>query len=158
MENQLHQLNITYSKGEDRLLLRVSTVGGDEYRVWMTRLYTKQLLSILTQEMEQRGGVTAVASSPATKKGLRQGTYEKRFEDKPQLPLGDQAILAHGLRGAKNKAGVLILSITPKQGKGITLNLTEHLFYVFRDLLTQAVNATDWGLTTGQAPSLARIH
>lgn len=158
MDNRLHQLNISYSKREDRLLLRVNTHSGEEYQVWITRRYAARLLELLTQEMDKQGGVTAVASSPSAKTGLRKGSFEKRFSEPTKLPFGDEAILAHGLKAVKSKAGNLRLSILPERGSGLTLNLTKHLLYVFHDLLIQAINTTDWRLVVEQSAASARIH
>ena len=63
MNDQLHQINIAHNAKEDRLLLRISSGGGDEYRLWLTRRYTGLLLGVLNKEMDSRGGAPSVAGS-----------------------------------------------------------------------------------------------
>ena len=65
MPDQLHQFNINYVPLEDRILLRINTLQGDEYRIWLTRRYTGILLERLAAQMEKHGGAPALAAQPA---------------------------------------------------------------------------------------------
>ena len=64
--DQLFQINVSYVPGEDRLLLRVSTTGGDEYRVWLTRRFVSLLMGLLQKEMEHYGGAPSLAANKET--------------------------------------------------------------------------------------------
>ena len=41
---KLRQVNVTYDQAEDRLLLKVSTSDGKEFRAWCTRRYTRAVM------------------------------------------------------------------------------------------------------------------
>ena len=43
----IKQLNGTYVGAQDRILLRVSTDAGEEFRFWLTRLITGKLLAAI---------------------------------------------------------------------------------------------------------------
>lgn len=145
-DNQLHQINASYSKEEDRILLRTTTTQNEEYRVWLTRRYTHLLMGIINKEIDQRGGTTELVQKKQTKTMLQQGAFEKPFEKKssPNLPLGENGMLAYSLKTAKTNEGNLIIQIHANDNKGITLNLNESLLYMFYSLLTQSVLVADW--------------
>ena len=50
---RLHQFNMEYVAEEDRLLLRVQTVDHNEFLVWLTRRYVKQLWPLLVKLLER---------------------------------------------------------------------------------------------------------
>lgn len=147
-DNKLHQINASYSKEEDRILLRTSTTQNMEYRVWLTRRYTHLLMGILSKEIDQRGGTTELVQKKQTKNMLQAGAFEKPFQEKPspELPLGEDGVLAYSLKTAKNQQGNLILEIQSNKNKGLTLNLNESMLYMFYSLLTQSVLSADWNI------------
>ena len=57
MVDTLHQLNLTISTEEDRLLLRLSTSGRSEYRLWLTRRFVRALWDVLVKAAERQPGV-----------------------------------------------------------------------------------------------------
>ena len=73
MTDQLHQINIAYVDKEDRLLMRATTKNGDEYRVWFTRRYAGLLMDIINKGMNERGGMTALGSTPQTTDMIKEG-------------------------------------------------------------------------------------
>ena len=40
----IHQMSVNYAERDDRLLLRVNTQDGQEFRLWLTRRMTGRLL------------------------------------------------------------------------------------------------------------------
>ena len=45
----IHQLSISHDERQDRLLLRLNTLAGEEYRFWLTRRMVILILPALTQ-------------------------------------------------------------------------------------------------------------
>lgn len=149
MNDPLHQINIAYVPKEDRLLLRVSTRKGDEYRAWLTRRFAALLLKLLNKQMEQFGGAPSLASSQETRSMFKKGALNKRFdaERSVQFPLGEEGILAMRVNASTTKKGTLALQILPERGQqGITLNLSRTLLYLFYNVLTQGIDQADWQL------------
>jgi hypothetical protein len=146
--NKLHQINMQYSSKEDRILLRTSTENNDEYLIWLTRRYTKLLIDIFDKEIEQRGGTTTLGSQKETKKLFDEGAFEKPYvEETPKNhPLGENGMLAFGIKTGTDENGNFSLIIQSESGKGMTYNLNDSLIYMFYSLLMQSVERADWKL------------
>ena len=159
MADQLHQINISHDGKEDRLLLRVSTGGGDEYRLWLTRRYTSLLMGVLNKEIDNRGGVPSVAGSEETTKMLKNGALEKKYDSETakSFPLGEAGVLAFRINTRNTDEGNLALELLPEKGKGITLNLNKSLLYMMHNILTQGITQANWGLQT-EAPLSMKVH
>jgi hypothetical protein len=159
MSDQLHQLNINYIPVEDRLMLRINTLGGDEFRVWLTRRFTELLLNLLTREIDKHGGVPTLASTPETKKLFKQGAMEKRYEEEKitNYPLGETGFLASKINYKAAAEGVLKLEILPEKGQGVTLNLNKTLLFMFYNLLSQGCSQSAWKILNDQ-PSAQNVH
>ena len=155
MNDQLHQINIAHNPKEDRLLLRISSGGGDEYRLWLTRRYTGLLLGVLNKEMDSRGGAPSVAGSKETTTMLKKGALEKKYDNEnvSNFPLGEQGVLAFRINTRNTDEGNLVLELLPEKGKGITLNLNKGLLYMLHNILTQGITQAGWNLQTESSPS-----
>jgi hypothetical protein len=158
MADSLHQMNVSYVATEDRLLLRVSTLGGDEYRIWLTRRLCALLNGMLQKQMDKFGGAPVLASSSETKKLFRQGAMEKRFEAESSVnfPLGESGILAVRINSRVAEDGTLALQLLPGKGEGVTLNLNQTLLYMFHNLLAQGIDQAGWHLSADHSD--AKVH
>ncbi len=153
MTNQLHQLNINYVPVEDRLMLRMNTNSGDEFRVWFTRRFCGLLLEVVTKEIDKHGGIPTLASTSETKKMFKQGAMEKPYEAEKttNYPLGEAGFLAAKINYKSTEEGTLMLEILPEKGKGINLNLNKTLLFMFYNLLNQGCSQSGWNLTEDSA-------
>jgi len=159
MVDQLHQLNMNYVPAEDRLMLRMNTQAGDEYRVWLTRRFAGLLVELLNKEIDKYGGIPTLASTPETKKLFKQGAMEKPYEEEKIInyPLGEAGFLASKINYKSTEEGVLALEILPEKGKGINLNLNKTLLFMFYNLLAQGCSQSGWKLIEN-SPSEKNIH
>lgn len=148
MPDLLHQINISYIPVEDRLMMRINTRQGIEFRVWLTRKFTGILVGLLNKEIEKLGGIPALASTDETRNMFRQGAMEKPYEaDKVvDYPLGQTGILAYKINYKLTSESTLALEILPEKGKGVNMNLNKSLLFMFYNLLTQACGQTEWKL------------
>ncbi len=145
MSDKLHQINAQYSNKEDRILIRTSTENNNEYLIWLTRRFTKLLLDILDKEIEKRGGTTSLSTKKETKKLYTDGAFEKPYaEEKPKTrPLGEDGVLAFGIKTQTDDAGNLILELQSETKQGITLTLNDTLLYMFYSLLMQSIERSE---------------
>lgn len=158
MTDKLHQMNIAYVAREDRLLLRISTLQGDEFRIWLTRRFTAMLLNVLNTRMDKSGGKPTVAASDETRKLFKEGAMEKKYEDSNRsYPLGENGILAYRINTGETEEGNLQLELAPEKGKGISLNLNNSLMYMFSNLLTQGIDQAGWNLMEPDTHSI-KVH
>jgi len=146
-------MNVAYVAKEDRLLLRVSTRKGDEYRIWLTRRFTTMLLNVLDRRMEHFGGAPSLASSQETRRLFKQGAMEKSYEAEKarSYPLGEAGVLAFRINSRAGDNDEMSLQILPERGQGVTLNLNKTLLYMFYNVLTQGVDQAGWHLNVGEA-------
>ena len=159
MSDSIYQMNVTYSPDEDRLLLRITTQKGDEFRVWLTRRFCALLMSVLEKEIGKRGGIPVVASTPETRQMFRQGAMDKPFDDNEtrRFPLGENGFLAHGISTMEKPDDVLCLELRPQDAQGVTINLNQSLLFMFHNLLTQGISRADWRLPERQSEN-ENIH
>lgn len=158
MADALHQINVTYVAKEDRLLLRVSSQAGDEYRLWLTRRFAALLLDVLKKRMDEFGGAPTLASGQETRSMFRQGAMNKPFEGGAGgFPLGESGVLGFRINAGAATDGRFNLEILPEQGKGVTLNLNKTLLYLFYNVLTQGIHQAQWNLA-GAEDGSARVH
>jgi hypothetical protein len=148
MTDPLHQINVSYAPKEDRLLLRVSTRAGDEYRIWLTRRFTRLLLGLLRKQMEKYGGAPTLAASGEARRMFHQGAMNQSYDaaSSGNYPLGQAGILAVRMQAAAAADGRLGLQVLPEAGQGVTLNLDKTLLYLFYNLLTQGIDQAQWNL------------
>lgn len=153
MNDKLHQLNITYSSKEDRLLLRVTTHSGDEFRIWLTRRFTGLLFKVLEKEMDNRGGINKLGTSDKTRQMFKAGAFEKDFEQEKTVnfPLGEDGFLAFGIKVSNAEGGNMLLELLPGEGPGVTINLNASLLYMMHNLLTQGVMKAEWQQQVSEA-------
>src|SRR5262245_48484990 len=142
MTGPLHQINVAYVAREDRLLMRVSTRGGEEFRIWLTRRFTGRLVDLLRGQMDRHGGAPSLASNQDTRRLFKQGAMNKSFDQEAAqtFPLGEGGILAFRAKTATADDGSLVLEIAPETDQGIKLNLNKTLLYLFYNLLTQGID------------------
>ncbi|MFT5132146.1 MAG: hypothetical protein ACI9SC_000610 [Gammaproteobacteria bacterium] len=159
MTDKLHQINVSHDSKEDRLLLRVSTAKGDEYRIWLTRRYISLLMGVINKEIDMRGGAPTVASSEETTKMLKSGALEKKYdkENVKNFPLGEAGVLAYRINTRNADKGNVIIELLPEKGGGVTLNLNKSLLYMVHNILTQGITQANWGLQT-EVPQSMKVH
>jgi hypothetical protein len=152
---QLHQVNISYDPGQDRLLLRMSTTADTEYRLWLTRRIVRGLWPGLMQ-LVQSGEMVRRQAAPEAKQAvmefqreqaMQQANYGTRYEgaSQPATP-GGEPILVWGLRMRPLGDGSHELQLLPREGQGVNLRLAEPMLYALVKLIQDGVGATDWDL------------
>ena len=149
----IHQIQIRLDEPEDRLLMRVSTTDGCEYRFWLTRRFVKQLWGLLLKMVEWDKAVQQQFDAAMRKTVLemqhegyaQQGDFSKGFEERARtFPLGEAAILLTSGKGARRDNGLQVLSLYPAQGQGMDMTLDAQLLHVFAKLLRDAVANAGW--------------
>lgn len=148
----IHQIQIRYDELEDRLLLRVSTTEGFEYRFWMTRRFVEQLWGMLVKILEWDEAVRQQFDEEMRRSVLeiqhegyaQQADYSKTFVGAPHLPLGPAPVLLARAKGRKVGDGLQMISLHPQQGQGIDMTLDAKLLHIFVSLLRQTAAKARW--------------
>lgn len=152
---KLHQFNFAYQTDEDRLLLRVNTQDGAEYRLWLTRRISRLLWALLVRRLETAPEVAQQATKQAKRSvvafkrqaAVQKADFSKTYEDKPKaLPMGDAPMLIVRLKATTVGAGSHVIVFVPQRGKEISLSLSEEAILTFLHLFAQIVKKAKWDL------------
>lgn len=161
---QLDQIQISFAAGDDRLLLRVSTHTGEEFRCWLTRRFVKAIRPGLEQALAAHPRIQHQADPLAKQELLRfehevarqNSDFATPFKDTSRaLPLGAEPVLLTRGQLRPQSDGGITLALAPEQGGGIDLALNPTLLHSFVALLDQALFATDWDLPPSLPPVTA---
>ena len=160
----IHQLNVSHNERHDRLLLRLNTQTGEEFRFWLTRRLTLRLLPVLQQTLGriESNQPQMLAPDPGSQQILtelkRDAFLQKAdfktpyVEQARQLPLGEEPMLVTDVQMQLQGSSVL-LTLQDKGGAGheaaarpqnCQLNLQASLVHGLVHLIQQAVARADW--------------
>jgi hypothetical protein len=151
----IHQIQFAYNEQQDRVLLRVTTSEGEEFRFWLTRRFAKRLWELLVRLLEQDQPVRQQldADTRRTVLGIRhegfaqQGNFSVPFEEREyRRPLGDEPLLLARAEGKLREDGTYLLRLHPQPGQGIDMSLDAKLLHLFSKLLNQVVGKTGWDM------------
>lgn len=152
---QLKQMNVAYDRGQDRILLRLSTDQDTEYRMWLTR---RMLLGMWP------GIVSLVQSTPMARQqvdpeakkaivefqreqALRQATFDAPYEgDRLKPAIAGEPFLVWGIQMRPAQGGGHDINFVPKEGQGVHVRLQDAMLHAFVKLLQDVVRAAEWGI------------
>ena len=160
----IKQIQVAYDAVQDRLLARLNTDSGQEFRLWLTRRALKALWQPLREVLARQPAAT-VPSSPTAREALLSFRHEQavaeadfggRFESRPrtEFPLGEEPMLVARIVVKPGVGTGVALSFLPPRGRGITLQLGEQLSHGLVRLLLKAHDKADWqlGLALTRSP------
>jgi len=161
MGNALSQMQMLYEPEEDRILFRVNSTSGEEFRFWLTRRYTLLLIKVLKDYADKDPDVSAQAT-PAEKKAVEEfkqeqrlsdANFSKQFEEESNsFPLGEVTRLAFKLSFSL-KDSSMHLSVQPKTGQGINFVINQEINASMIQLLKAASEKADWGIQSAFSTS-----
>lgn len=156
----IHQLNVSHNDRQDRLLLRLNTQSGEEFRFWLTRRLTLRLLPVLQQTVGrlESNQPQMLAPDPASQQILtelkRDAFLQKAdfktpyVEQAQQLPLGEEPMLITEVQLQVQGKGVLITLQDKGAGadekNSCQLHLQTALVHGLMHLIEQAMNTAEW--------------
>ena len=151
-QNSISQMQMLFVPEEDRVLFRVNSADGKQFRFWLTRRYIQLVVQALQKHLDSDPDLSS-QPTPAAKQAVQnfkqeqamQGVnFEKQFEEEAeQLPLGEEAVLAYRLNYRVDK-GTLHLGVEPKEGQGINLALSRDMNISVTRLIVAAAQQADW--------------
>ncbi len=155
MTGAISQMQVLYNAEEDRLLFRVNTTNGQQFRFWLTRRYCLLVLRVLKEHIDADPDVST-QESPIAREAVRsfkqeQAVQSANFSDEfvesaAELPLGEQIPVAFRLT-YNLKDGILNLGIQPKAGQGINIAINQQINSSLTQLLYSACRKGEWGIT-----------
>ncbi|MFM9879236.1 MAG: hypothetical protein ACKVOO_02335 [Burkholderiaceae bacterium] len=170
----VHQLSVTYQPEHDRILVRVNTVQGEEFRFWMTRRLTLQLWPVLVEIGHRRLLAADVSLHPGAgqdpmlsdqalsmlaefkkEKMLNETDFKTPFKPPTLWPMGVEPLLLTLVEVKAMPNLDCRLSLREelpgtKKTRGFQLRLVPELMQGFMHLYEAALVASGW--RTADAP------
>lgn len=150
----IRQLQIAHDTLQDRLLLRIATQGDDEFRVWLTRRFVRDLWPYLAKGTDKLAAPPASvpAAAPAAK-GIVEGSFAVPFkEDTATYPLGLTPLLPSEIKVDTLADGTIQLTFREGRERRFVLPLGTDLIDVLCAMLRAAVAQAEWSLALDAAP------
>jgi hypothetical protein len=168
----IHQVNVSYAGEQDRLLLRINSQSGEEFRIWLTRRLTLQLLPVLDKSSQNQLRSQLPPPDPGAplpeqrqqilqnfqkEAAAYQGDFKTPYKDQPAaLPLGEEPLLVNELNLTPQPDGklhVALLERLAQRKRDMQLVMDASLTQGLLRLLHQALKSSDWLLV----PNLQRL-
>lgn len=157
----LHQLSVSYDECQDRLLVRLLTTAREEYRVWLTRRLTFNLLPHLQQQaLELAQSVQPETPAPTRRlmaemqreRHIQSANFSQHFEAEATRPLGAAPLLATQVHFTPQPKGVLHLQFEEKPdaataGRKFDAPMPLSMQHAFLHLIEGALARSGWGDT-----------
>jgi len=161
----IHQMQLRYQPGPDRLLWHVRTSAGDLYSVWLTRRMVRLLWPPLSKLVTHAGIVQTMPNAsvlPAAQAMLAQAvntrplpgaSFAEPFDTRVTAqPLGAEPLLPEAVDLGPGDAGQgLKLQLREVGGRQLAMQLSADLSTALMRLLEQALAGADWGLAIAPA-------
>ena len=171
MSNSLHQMTMSYSATEDRLLLRVSTTAHDEHQIWLTRRFVKVLWPTLFKGVEKQSLPPETAAAPTTTPQVKRAVMamqhnealqktdmtQRHDEEKVNKPSTEKPMLATGGQCVPLQSGGMRLILKTAENLQVALNLNKQLLHAFCHQVTSLTHKADWDLAYSLADSAVQV-
>lgn len=180
---QIRQIQIAQDAVQDRLILRVSTTDNEEFRVWLTRRFLRELWPLLSRmlsghlspdneaddefEDDEDGEETNVRRTDGVdQEGETPLFFSPTFhEDNPAYPLGAAPILASEAVLEAVSAGIAKLSLREGRERSFHLDLNTDLLQSLCGMLNAGAERAGWDLAldfqqppANKIPPVKTIH
>lgn len=147
----IRQLQVACDRLQDRLLLRVATQADEEFRIWLTRRFLRDLWPHLAGLLGQPAAPQAAAGEAAP---AEQASFEQPFaDDKATYPLGTTPLLTSELKVDTLADGSFNLTFREGRERRLQLGLTPQLLHMLCAMLRAAAEQAQWNLALDYAPA-----
>ena len=160
---KIHQISVVYVQEQDRCLVRINSLDGEELRLWFTRRLSLELMPCLHEVASAQLRQHTTAATAALPTAVRRtellesfqkeaqifdGDFQTPFKPQPAaLPLGAEPLLITGIKLALQASGTVDLQLTEKSGqqvRNIALAMHPQLVQGLLRLLTAALKKSQW--------------
>jgi len=155
LSGALDELFVSYDPVEDRILLRMKTLAGDEARAWLTRRLAPALWQALTGIVQSDPAVQSQASAQgrealidfSREQALAGATFRTRYQDAPpERQMFPRPLLVSEVRLERPAGGMSCLVLQDPGGARLDMRVGAGLAHAWCKLLGDAVDASGWQL------------
>ncbi len=162
----LHQISMSFSPEEDRVLLRISTTDHNECRLWLTRRFVrilwKALLQVLNAQPDIARGVGSAGPmgrpdlEPKVKEAIlamqhhdvvQASDFSQKYDVKKEnKPVSEKPMLVIGGACYASKDNHTRIKFQTADGKEINVKLNAELVHALCHLLVATAVKAEWNL------------
>ncbi|UCV04893.1 hypothetical protein [Dechloromonas denitrificans] len=143
----LHQLQIANDSVQDRLVLRIGTEANEEFRIYFTRHFLREIWPHLTAMLSGHLGAAAPAALPESEPEAEAAGFAEPFrEDHPRYPLGSTPLLASEATLEAGAPGEARFTLREGRERSFTLDLDAELLQILCAMLHAASEQAQWDL------------
>lgn len=143
---QLRQLQVSNDGVQDRLILRIGTQANEEFRVYFTRRFLREIWPHLTTMLAGHLAAANTAFTPPP--GGEAASFDRPFQDEgATYPLGATPILASEALLEPTGEGSACLTLREGRERSFNLNLNAEVLHALCTMLRAANEQAGWDLT-----------
>lgn len=152
---QIHQIQVANDSIQDRLLLRIATQANEEFRIFITRRFLRELwphlAAMLAGHLQHPPATTPAADAPLP------ADFSQPFAaDNPLYPLGATPLLASEATLDASGEDNARLTLREARERHLMLNLNGELLQALCAMLRAASEQAGWNLTLEYQPLAKR--
>ncbi|MDC9715397.1 MAG: hypothetical protein PSN36_06250 [Gammaproteobacteria bacterium] len=164
----IHQMQLSYSNQEDRLILSINSKDNEEMRLFLTRrivtsfweILNKTIAHSLTSHPTPNDMVESESKELGQKQQMQQqmqqqihhqdiidkSDYDTPFSSGDKFPVGEAPILVEKITINAYEDSNTALIFESNKGQNINLNLNPQLLHNLSDLLIRIIPSTNWNM------------
>ncbi|MDD9878868.1 MAG: hypothetical protein OXR84_15650 [Magnetovibrio sp.] len=155
MTAPLHQLTMTYTAEQDRMLLRIGTGENTEYQLWLTRRFIKVMWGALIQTMERDPEMNrdlmpsvrdAVMAMEHQEQVQASDFSQKHNEENTNLTSNTGPLLVVGGQVKPVNGDLTRINLKTDNGMGIEFALNKQLMHALCHMMITSAQKAEWDL------------
>jgi hypothetical protein len=148
---QIRQLQVYCENIQDRLTLRIATPVNEEFRVYFTRRFLRELwphlTAMLAGHLATRPPLEAHSDSETPGAQEQRPSFDEPFrEDNPTYPLGTTPLLASEASLVAAGPGMARLTVSEARERSLNINLNADLMQALCAMLRASAEKANWDL------------
>ncbi|MBU1364957.1 MAG: hypothetical protein KKE51_14165 [Gammaproteobacteria bacterium] len=163
---QIRQLQVACDQVQDRLLLRISSQDDEEYRIWLTRRFLRELWPHLSRLAGKQVAATPIVGEAPADEAVN---FDQAFsEENATFPLGSTPLLCSELKVDTLNDGTFNLTFREGRERSFQLAVNADLLQTLCAMLRAGAEHAQWNLvldgvpatssTTPRSERLSRLH
>ena len=141
----ISQLQVATDNVQDRLILRVATPDNEEYRIFFTRRFLRELWPHFTTMLNGHLGQPPALTPEPDATAEATNTFEQQFrEDNPSYPLGSKPLLASEATLEPAGDGLARLILREGRERSFELSLSTEMLQALCAMLRAASEQAHW--------------
>ncbi|MFZ2334298.1 MAG: hypothetical protein WAW35_05240 [Sideroxyarcus sp.] len=152
---QIRQLQVACDQVQDRLLLRISTQEDEEYRIWLTRRFLRELWPHLSRLVGKQMVAAPIGGEVPADEAIN---FDQAFsEENATFPLGSTPLLSSELKVDTLSDGTFNLIFREGRERSFQLAINVELLQTLCTMLRAGAEHAQWNLALDDAPVPASI-